>query len=424
MEDDFKEKKHETSVNSASKPDLQIHRHSGFGHNSNKHEEHHNTKAKKSATGIWAIVAVLVVVVILSILTKGFSDFSFSSDDSSDVSGSSVSGMTFTVLNDKNCKDCDPLRVTQVTQQLFPNIAIKEIDFNSKEGLELYKKYNVKYLPAFFFSEDVKDDPAFSQIESALQKVDGSYMINPQAVGYTYDPYAEVCDNGVDDNDNELVDCADSDCDGQLACMEKKATPKVDLFIMSHCPYGTQIEKGILPVLELLGNKIDFNLRFVHYAMHGETEVKEQLNQYCIQKEQNSKLVPYLSCFLKEGKGSDCLSEVKIDTDKLESCVKDVDEEYSVIAGLNDKSKWLGNFPPFNLDKVDAEKYGVQGSPTLVLNGQQVTTGRDSASLLKTICFGFDEKPKECDEELSSANPSPGFGYNPSAGNAASGSCG
>ena len=34
----------------------------------------------------------------------------------------------------------------------------------------------------------------------------------------------------------------------------KTGTPEVQLFVMSHCPYGTQIEKGIIPVVELLGD--------------------------------------------------------------------------------------------------------------------------------------------------------------------------
>ena len=35
----------------------------------------------------------------------------------------------------------------------------------------------------------------------------------------------------------------------------------VEMFVMSHCPYGTQIEKGMLPVLDKIGKKIDFSER-------------------------------------------------------------------------------------------------------------------------------------------------------------------
>jgi hypothetical protein len=51
--------------------------------------------------------------------------------------------------------------------------------------------------------------------------------------------------------------------------MEKREKPDVDVFVMSYCPFGTQIEKGLLPVWDLLGDKINLNIRFVDYAMHG-----------------------------------------------------------------------------------------------------------------------------------------------------------
>jgi len=210
------------------------------------------------------------------------------------------------------------------------------------------------------------------------------------------------------------------DCDSAV----KNDKPKVEVFVMSHCPYGTQIEKGILPVVKLLKDKIDFQLRFVYYAMHGETEVKEQLNQYCIQKEQNDKLIPYLECFLKEGDGASCLTEAKIDTAKLSACTKAADTEFKITENLNDNSKWLsGRFPLFNVDKALNDKYGIGGSPSLVINGQETKSSRDSASLLETICCAFETQPSECKQVLSSTPPSPGFGYSAS-GSASTGSCG
>ena len=57
------------------------------------------------------------------------------------------------------------------------------------------------------------------------------------------------------------------------------------------------------------------------------------------------------------------------------------------------------------------------------MNGAKVQSGRDSASLLKTICAGFEEAPAECNEVLSSASPSPGFGFG-TTNSAANGGCG
>ena len=54
---------------------------------------------------------------------------------------------------------------------------------------------------------------------------------------------------------------------------------------MSHCPYGTQMEKALLPVIETLGaNNVNFELKFNTYAMHDKVELDEQLTQYCVKK--------------------------------------------------------------------------------------------------------------------------------------------
>lgn len=203
----------------------------------------------------------------------------------------------------------------------------------------------------------------------------------------------------------------------------KKDKPKVELFVMSHCPYGTQIEKGILPVLETLGDKIDFELKFCSYAMHDKKELDEQLRQYCIQKEQPDKFLSYLKCFLEDDNYERCLKEVNINTTNLNSCVTAADKEFKVTELYNDKSTWSGGrYPLFNVYKNDNTKYGVQGSPTLVINGERISSDRDAASLLSTICSGFNSQPEECQTELSAVTPAPGFGFEGS-GSGASGEC-
>jgi len=205
--------------------------------------------------------------------------------------------------------------------------------------------------------------------------------------------------------------------------MEKNDKPKVEIYVMSHCPYGTQIEKGILPVLETLGDKIDFELKFCTYAMHGEKELKEQMRQYCIQKEEPGKLKSFLNCFLEADESDKCLAEVGINSSKLASCVAATDKEYKIMESFNDESTWLsGRFPIFDVHKEDNEKYGITGSPGLVINGKKSQSARDSKSLLEAVCSGFNEQPEECGVELSSTPPSPGFGFS-GAGSGAEGSC-
>lgn len=201
----------------------------------------------------------------------------------------------------------------------------------------------------------------------------------------------------------------------------KTSKPEVELFVMTHCPYGTQMEKGILPAITALGKKVDFEIKFNDYAMHGEKELDESLKQYCIQKEQESKYTEYLTCFLKSSDTASCLASTKIDTKKMDSCVTKTDKEYKVKENFKNNVDFKGSYPSFNVYKEDNAKYNVGGSPTLVINGTEVSAARDSASLLKTICSAFEEAPEECNTVLSSTSPSAGFGEGAaSGGNAAS----
>lgn len=205
----------------------------------------------------------------------------------------------------------------------------------------------------------------------------------------------------------------------------KTEKPVVEVFVMSHCPYGTQIEKGLIPVYNLLKDNADIQVKFADYAMHGEVEVLEQLNQYCIEQELGKdKYFEYLSCFLEDGKTQECFDRVGITKEQISSCVSSVDQEFDITKNLNDQSTWKGSFPTFNIFLSDVTKYGVQGSPTTVINGVVVKSmARSPQGILDAICDAFIEKPSQCSTKLSAENPAPGFGFD-GAGSASAATCG
>ena len=186
----------------------------------------------------------------------------------------------------------------------------------------------------------------------------------------------------------------------------KSDKPKVELFVMTHCPYGTQAEKGILPVFGLLGNKIDASIKFVHYFLHDPEETETPI-QICIREEQPTKYLTYLKEFLDAGDTDAALTAAGIDTSKLETCKTN---NYNTL---------------YASDSALSEGYGVRGSPTLVINGVIAQSGRSPAAYLSTICSAFTDgtAPEECSEELNSASSSPGFGYTASAGGSTNAQC-
>jgi hypothetical protein len=206
--------------------------------------------------------------------------------------------------------------------------------------------------------------------------------------------------------------------------MVKSDNPEVHAFVMSHCPYGLQFIKAYVPVMELFAENEDVTLdfNFVNYAMHGETEVYEQLRMYCIKTEQEEKFTDYLRCFVEAGDSAGCLEEVGIDTDALGTCTTEADEEFGITAILEaGEEAWGSRFPPFPIDDALNRQFGVRGSPSFVVNGQVVSVNRSPEAIKQAVCAAFNTPPEECDTELSASAEAPSFGPMGS-GSASSGS--
>lgn len=274
-------------------------------------------------------------------------------------------------------------------------------------------KATVKDISEEYGLYKLKIDIVTDVVESYLSK-DGKLFF-PQALDIDKINNANSAAGANTDNGNQAVKGAE--------VSQKSDKPSVKLFVMSYCPYGTQIEKGILPVIEALGNKINFELKFVDYAMHGEKELAENLTQYCIQKEQPEKLNTYLSCFLGDGDSAACLKSSGLNQTKIDSCITKADKEFKIMENYKNQTGYKGSYPGFDVDKSENTKYGVGGSPTLIINDQDISSNRDAASLLKTICSAFNNQPSECQTTLSSATPAPGFGFDTQANGAAAASC-
>lgn len=196
--------------------------------------------------------------------------------------------------------------------------------------------------------------------------------------------------------------------------IKKFTKPQVEVFVMSYCPFGLQMEKGIIPVHKLLKDKVNITIKFVQYTMHGKREVEENTRQYCIQKEQHDKYWTYLECFVGTGNSANCLDEAGVDKDKLKKCMDEADKRFHISSDAAS-----GRYPRFRINEEEAKRYGVQGSPTLVINGMVRSVGRDPESLKNAICNAFPQKkrPAECNQTLSSAFPSPGFGFSGTGSN-------
>ena len=237
---------------------------------------------------------------------------------------------------------------------------------------------------------------------SNLESENGMYKVTINIQGQEFDSYVSKDGKLLFPNAIDMTkEVPSSGSTPTVTEVPKQNKPKVELFVMSYCPYGTQAEKGILPVVALLKDKIDFKLRFVHYILHGDKEDLENKREMCIREEQGQdKLNKYMVCILDSDNVQEpkdvgvCEKEAGIDSGKLKTCLDKKADNY------------------FESDSALSKGYGVQGSPTLIINGVQSNAGRSPASYLQGICNAFTIAPEECDEQLASSSPSAGFGYN------------
>jgi len=209
--------------------------------------------------------------------------------------------------------------------------------------------------------------------------------------------------------------------DKKTACQDikKEKTPKLEAFVVSYCPYGTQMERILGEIVKNVPElKENIEIRYIGSikegkitSMHGDKEAQENLRQICLREEQRDKFFPYLACFLKQGKSDDCLASENIDKEKLSKC-------------MEDESKGLA----YAKKDFDAQKeYQVTGSPSLFLNGEKASEfdfgGRTAQAVKNLLCCGFKKKPKFCLKELSDEEAAIGFSLHYSSTGSNGGSC-
>ena len=166
--------------------------------------------------------------------------------------------------------------------------------------------------------------------------------------------------------------------------IDNKDKVKVEFYVMSQCPYGTQVENAIAPVLENLGNAVDFRLDFigqetspgVFQSLHGEKEVKGDIVQLCAKKyyPDNYQYFKFVVCQNKDAANVDtnwltCAQENKMDATKLKTCLE----------GAEGKTLLSESF------KRSSDKKA-QGSPTMYFADSLYQGQRDSTSFQRAIC--------------------------------------
>lgn len=203
----------------------------------------------------------------------------------------------------------------------------------------------------------------------------------------------------------------------------KTAKPDIKLFVMSYCPFGNQAEEAMIPVVNLLKDKANIELRYIFYsnyasgypeycvdkenkycAMHGIGELNQNIRELCVWKYQKDKFWTFVQEMNSktdykntDQKWEEIAKKIGIDTNKIKECQKNetislAQEEIALTS-----KKYLVQDPSKNDNE---EETTISGSPTLVINGIIYSGGRSAEDYKKAICSAFEKEPEECKEIL------------------------
>lgn len=308
-----------------------------------------------------------------------------------------------TVLVDQRCEldECSTDRFEGALEIMAESLKLRRVDYGESDGLALFKKLRPAFedepltLPAVIFSSAVtEEEELYGQLARALVPSGADFVL---LLG-RWDPTAELCENGVDDDADRRIDCRDPDCAETRVCRPLKRR-RLELFTMSQCPFGAQVVEALPTVVEHFGrqrSKLELKIHYVGSiseegaleAMHGPSEVEENLRQVCVQHhyQKGYAFVDYLACRARSLTSDDwepCVT-APLEIAKIKRCVE----------GQQGQRLLRKSYE-------HAEALGIGGSPSWFVNNRYEMEGRSA----RTIVGGFCERNPgpECDVVVEEA---------------------
>ena len=303
-----------------------------------------------------------------------------------------------TVINEKTCNSCDSTQVVLALKKIFLNMDVKDVDASSDEGKQIIKDMGITVAPSFVFDSNIVKTYAWQnneKLRTVFEQKNGNYKILDAATGASFYIDAKAREEFLK----------------KAGITLNSSNPQIDFFVMSYCPYGNLAEEAVSQVYDNLKGKGEFNPHYVIYenyqsadfcldstmkycSMHGKQEVHQDVREICVNKymgikswfdfakAMNSKCTAQNadSCWEDVAKG------IGLDVQKIKDCESNESE------ALLQKEK--------DLDSL----LGVQGSPTIFIEGAAYNGARDANSIQSALCSAFGTKPTECANSIAGTN--------------------
>jgi hypothetical protein len=292
-----------------------------------------------------------------------------------------------TLLSDKRCAECETDGIARQISGTIGAPVIKNLDYGDPEGKKLFDAIQPAKLPAVIFDKSLDGDQDASQNLANALEARGDHKI--ASIG-KWNPRC------ADDKGCELDECKST-----LAC-KKEEPNKLEVFVMSQCPFGVKgldAMKEVLANFDKAGTKIDFQVHYIgngtasegFKALHGQPEVDENIRHLCAINHyaKDRKYLDYIFCRNKDYKSNawePCTGSNGIDTAVIKKCFEGKEGKE-----LLEKSFAFSN----SLD--------IGGSPTWIANGKFKFSGIDAETIKTNFCAH--NKVKGCENKLSGQAP-------------------
>jgi hypothetical protein len=310
-------------------------------------------------------------------------------------------------FSDARCPQCNIDELEGRLGGVFDGLQVKKVDYMTPEGKALYAQLQksdatFKTLPAILFDKSLDDDKDGKQQLARYLHSAGDYQV--LALGGKFDPTAEICDNKIDDDGNGKIDCDDASCKDAMVC-RPEIKKSIDLFVMSHCPFGTKAMLAAKDFADAFGKDATISVHYIGddaggqlKSMHGPDEVTDDLREVCAIQHygKDQKFLDFLACRSKDLKADwkACTGGATgIDAGVIQTCVdgegpKLLTASFQVASALD-----------------------IQSSPTFLLNNRETFNAQDAAEIATSYCKA-NPGLAACGKQLSAAAPTqaPGGG--------------
>lgn len=169
--------------------------------------------------------------------------------------------------------------------------------------------------------------------------------------------------------------------------MDSQGKIKVDLFVMSKCPFAAQVLQEMKKVLDKMGDYIEFKQYLISTvnpdgtfkSLHGESETEGNIVELCAEKyyHEKYKYMDLITCMASDiksipGNWKTCAAKNGIDAATILPCIEGKEGKQLLLESAK-----------------KSESQGVSGSPTLYIAGEKWDGERTAAMYQTAFCCAF-----------------------------------